>query len=53
MRDEVVALRMVAREVARLLENGAVFTEEELFEIGSVAGTRRARLQYYRRDQAA
>jgi hypothetical protein len=49
----MVALRIVVREVARLLENGAVLTEKELFEMGSVAGTLRARLQYYRRNQAA
>src|SRR3989454_10227990 len=39
VRQEIVQLRTVADEVARLLENDATMTQEELFEIGSVAGT--------------
>jgi len=47
VRHEIVELRTVADEVARLLENGATMTQEGLFaKIGSVAGTLRARLQY-------
>jgi len=47
MRQEVEHLRSLADEVARLLERGASLTSDELFEIGSVAGTLRARLQHY------
>jgi len=53
VRQEIVQLRTVADEVARLLENDATMTQEELFEIGSVAGTLRARLQYYEPRHAA
>jgi len=53
VRQEIVQLRTVADEVARLLENDAMMTQEELFEIGSVAGTLRARLQYYEPRHAA
>ncbi len=53
MRQEILELRAVADQVARLLEGNVALTENELFEIGSVAGTLRARLQYYGRDRAA
>jgi len=47
MRQEIEHLRALANEVARLLEVGVPLTADELFEIGSIAGTPRARLQYY------
>ncbi len=43
----------MANEVARLLENGVTMTEDELFDIGSVAGTLRARLQHCEPHHAA
>ena len=47
MRNEIIELRAGADQVARLLRVGAELSREELDEVGSVAGTLRARLQYH------
>ncbi len=53
MRQEIAELRALTNEVARLLEKGAPLTGDELLEVGSIAGTLRARLQHYRPQKAA
>jgi len=46
MRQEIIALRAHADDMAGLLEKGVGLGEDERLAIGSVAGTLRARLQY-------
>ena len=53
MRQEIEHLRVLANEVARLLEVGVRLTGDEIFAIGSIPGTLRARLQYYTLSKSA
>ena len=50
-KPEIVELRRATDQVASLLEKREDFTEAELHEIGSCAGTLRKHLELWRKEQ--